>query len=87
MDEEYCRLRPVALEVQAGECYRWCGCGKSEAPPLCDREDCAQSLDYVAPVTETALFCGCKATNSPPLCDGSHGPLLVALMRRRLDQG
>ena len=27
---------PIAIEVEAGESYWWCACGRSKTQPFCD---------------------------------------------------
>ncbi|CDZ78799.1 hypothetical protein BN59_03113 [Legionella massiliensis] len=72
---------PIAYDVEEGKTYHWCGCGKSESQPLCDRENCGESsVAYLAPLTETVYFCACKESKDPPLCDGSHARLLREYM-------
>lgn len=67
--------KPFAVEVEAGQTYFWCSCGKSEDQPFCDGSHRGSGLfpvEYEATVTKTVIFCGCKCTKSQPLCDGSH---------------
>jgi CDGSH-type Zn-finger protein len=69
---------PYGLEVQAGQKYFWCACGRSKAQPFCDGSHKGTGLTpvaYTAPKSEKVWFCGCKATGSVPLCDGSHNRL------------
>ena len=67
---------PIAYEVEEGKIYHYCGCGKSENQPFCDRVNCSQSVSYQAILTETVYFCACKETRDPPFCDGSHAKLI-----------
>ena len=73
---------PIAVDVEEGEVYRWCRCGRSQTQPFCDREQC-EGLDFKAELTETLWFCACKLTKDPPLCDGSHAILLRDLVKKR----
>lgn len=76
------KLSPVAVEVQAGKTYTWCGCGKSSLRPFCDNaHDCQLAQEYQANLTETVYFCGCVHTHNPPFCDGSHGKLQWQLLQ------
>lgn len=75
---------PIAMEVEEGRTYHWCGCGLSQTPPLCDKSHtCEKSVTLVARLTEEVYFCNCKATKNPPWCDGSHGRLLLEAMKNK----
>lgn len=66
---------PSAVEVEAGETYFWCACGKSASQPFCDGSHTGGEFTpvrYEATESGKVFFCGCKATASQPLCDGSH---------------
>ena len=66
---------PFAVEVEAGENYFWCSCGRSASQPFCDgshKDTGFTPLKYQAEKSGKLYFCGCKATGKPPLCDGSH---------------
>ncbi len=68
---------PFSVEVQEGQTYWWCACGKSASQPFCDgthkTESAIKPLKYEASESRTVYFCGCKSTGGAPLCDGSHG--------------
>jgi CDGSH-type Zn-finger protein len=69
---------PYPVEVEEGQKYFWCACGKSANQPFCDGSH--QGTDftpmaYKAEQTRTLYFCGCKHTNGAPLCDGTHNGL------------
>ncbi len=83
-ESEYKHLFPIAIEVEKGQKYIWCGCGKSKTPPLCDKKDCGdKAVTYSADLTEELYFCNCKCTKTPPLCDGSHAKLLLEVVKKR----
>ena len=66
---------PFAVEVEAGENYFWCSCGRSASQPFCDgshKDTGFTPQKYQAEKSGKLYFCGCKATGKPPLCDGSH---------------
>ena len=66
---------PFAVEVEAGENYFWCSCGRSASQPFCDgshKDTGFTPVKYQAEKSGKLYFCGCKATGKPPLCDGSH---------------
>lgn len=83
-ESEFKHLFPIALEVQQGKKYVWCGCGESQTQPLCDKEDCGdKSIEYLADLNEEVYFCNCKQTKNPPWCDGSHAKILLEMLKKR----
>jgi CDGSH-type Zn-finger protein len=68
---------PIPVEVEAGQSYFWCACGKSAAQPFCDgtNKDACAPVEYTAAEAGTVYFCACKHTQNAPLCDGSHKSL------------
>lgn len=84
MDDEYNHLFPIALEVEQGKKYNWCGCGKSQNQPLCDKKNCGdKSVSFLATLTEEVYFCNCKQTKNSPWCDGSHAKFLIEAIKKR----
>jgi CDGSH-type Zn-finger protein len=66
---------PFTVEVEQGESYFWCACGRSAKQPFCDGSHKGtgfEPLKYTADKSKRVFFCGCKATATAPLCDGSH---------------
>lgn len=66
---------PAKVDLQQGETYYWCACGRSAAQPFCDGSHQGTGLApvvFVASKTETVFLCTCKQTLNPPRCDGSH---------------
>ncbi|HMK85647.1 MAG TPA: CDGSH iron-sulfur domain-containing protein [Steroidobacteraceae bacterium] len=66
------------FEVQAGERYLWCRCGRSKSQPFCDGSHVGSGLlpvAFKAGRNEDVIFCGCKHTSTPPFCDGTHNNL------------
>lgn len=66
---------PFGVEVEAGETYFWCSCGRSGSQPFCDgshKDTGLSPVRYDAAESGKVFFCGCKLTASQPLCDGSH---------------
>ncbi len=66
---------PFGIDVEEGETYFWCACGRSESQPFCDGSHADTSITpvkYEAEESTRVFFCGCKATGTAPLCDGSH---------------
>ena len=69
---------PYAIDVAAGESYRWCACGLSDRQPFCDgahKGSGFKPVAFKAEKTETLYFCGCKQTADQPFCDGTHNTL------------
>ncbi len=69
---------PFAVEVEAGETYYWCACGKSANQPYCDGSHKGSGftpLAFTAEKSGTVYLCGCKQSASAPYCDGSHKSL------------
>ena len=69
---------PLPVDVQEGQTYYWCSCGKSATQPFCDgshKDSAFVPVAFVAPKTETVYFCGCKHSRTGALCDGSHKTL------------
>lgn len=66
---------PFAVEVQQGQDYWWCACGRSAKQPFCDGSHKAVGmapLKYTAQKDGDHWLCMCKATKNSPLCDGTH---------------
>jgi len=73
--------RPLAIDVEAGNSYWWCACGRSKSQPFCDGSHKGTGftpVEWKAEKAEQAWFCACKRTGSRPMCDGSHKQLAAA---------
>ena len=69
---------PYPVQVQAGQRYAWCRCGRSAKQPFCDGSHKGTGfvpLLSTAERTEVVYFCGCKHTHDEPFCDGTHESL------------
>lgn len=69
---------PYPVEVEEGQSYFWCSCGKSTNQPFCDsshKDTDFKPVKYTAEKSGKVFFCGCKATANQPTCDGSHKSL------------
>ena len=67
--------KPMAVDVEPGQNYFWCACGKSQKQPFCDGSHWDTDftpLKYKAEESRKVFFCCCKATAKAPMCDGSH---------------
>jgi CDGSH-type Zn-finger protein len=66
---------PYGVDVQAGQKYYWCACGRSAKQPFCDGSHKVTSLTpmmFQAEESKKVWFCGCKASAGKPFCDGTH---------------
>ena len=69
---------PFGIEVEAGQSYWWCACGKSGSQPFCDgshKGSRFRPVEFKAEEAATIWFCGCKQTGGQPQCDGTHQSL------------
>jgi CDGSH-type Zn-finger protein len=67
--------KPLPINVEAGNSYWWCACGRSKSQPFCDGSHKGTGFtprEWKAETTGEVWFCTCKRTKTPPLCDGSH---------------
>jgi glutamate synthase domain-containing protein 2/CDGSH-type Zn-finger protein len=72
---------PVPVNLEAGEEYHWCACGRSADQPFCDgshRGTEFTPLGFTAEEGGEAYLCMCKQTANPPYCDGTHKRLAKA---------
>lgn len=66
---------PLTVQLEKGEKYLWCQCGKSKNQPFCDGShhgSKSKPLLFEARKTGNARLCNCKITKSGPFCDDSH---------------
>ncbi len=67
--------RPAKVELNEGEEYYFCTCGRSKKQPLCDGSHAGTSFKpkaFTAKKDGPAYLCACKQTAGPPQCDGTH---------------
>jgi glutamate synthase domain-containing protein 2/CDGSH-type Zn-finger protein len=67
--------KPVAVELEAGQEYHFCTCGRSASQPFCDGSHAGTRFttkSFVAESDGEAWLCRCKHTADAPFCDGSH---------------
>jgi CDGSH-type Zn-finger protein len=72
------QVGPYTVELQAGQEYWYCRCGRSKAQPFCDGSHEGTSFEplrFVPDQTGAFNLCGCKATDDEPYCDGVHNML------------
>ena len=75
MEDVMARKEPFAVEVDAGETYYWCSCGRSANQPFCDgshRETSFAPIAFTAEESTLVYLCGCKKSENAPFCDGVH---------------
>jgi CDGSH-type Zn-finger protein len=66
---------PYRVDVEQGQRYVWCACGRSAKQPFCDGSHKAVGLTPMAFVAEKSgpvYLCGCKSSGNKPFCDGTH---------------
>ena len=66
---------PTPVQLNAGEEYHWCACGRSQNQPFCDGSHVGTEFTPVAFTADAdgeAYLCACKRTGNAPFCDGTH---------------
>ena len=74
-DPVIAQTAPYGIDVQAGQDYYWCQCGRSAKQPFCDGSHKTtefRPVQYKAEQTTKVFFCGCKHSAKKPMCDGTH---------------
>ncbi len=74
-DSVMARTGPHEVEVEAGQKYFWCACGRTKTPPYCDGNHSGTGVIpvmWVAERNEVVYFCGCHRSGMLPFCDGTH---------------
>ncbi len=69
---------PAEVELEAGETYYWCRCGRSKSQPFCDgshKGTGLSPLEFTPDEAGEAYLCQCKSTGDAPYCDGTHEKL------------
>lgn len=66
--------QPKQVNLEKGEEYYFCACGRSQNQPFCDGSHASTTIKPVAFTADEkqAYLCMCKHTKTPPFCDGSH---------------
>ncbi|MGB1449664.1 MAG: sterol desaturase family protein [Flavobacteriaceae bacterium] len=65
----------LSIQLEKGENYLWCACGKSKTQPFCDGSHHGSKIKpikFTAKRTGEVRLCNCKATKKGPFCDDSH---------------
>lgn len=66
---------PITVDLNKGNSYLFCTCGRSNHQPFCDGSHKGSGLSplpFTADVEGEAWLCRCKQTEHAPYCDGSH---------------
>jgi glutamate synthase domain-containing protein 2 len=67
--------KPISVNLNQGEEYYFCACGRSANQPFCDGSHKGTSITpkaFTADKDEEAYLCACKHTGNAPYCDGTH---------------
>lgn len=66
--------RPQKTELEIGQEYHFCACGRSQNQPFCDGSHVGTTITPIAfTATERENYlCMCKHSNNRPFCDGTH---------------
>ena len=66
---------PAKVELNKGDKYAFCTCGRSKKQPFCDGSHAGTSFTpkrFTAEKTGSASLCVCKHSGKLPFCDGTH---------------
>jgi CDGSH-type Zn-finger protein len=72
------KKKPAVLELEPGESYWWCACGRSANQPFCDGSHAGtgfEPVEFRVDRKKNYALCQCKHTGDAPWCDGTHGKL------------
>ncbi|MFV2005374.1 MAG: glutamate synthase-related protein [Gammaproteobacteria bacterium] len=67
--------KPVKVNLNKGQEYHFCTCGKSKSQPFCDGSHVGTTFQPRVIVPDKdgdAYLCACKHTRNTPFCDGTH---------------
>ena len=67
--------KPRAVELNKGEEYYFCTCGRSSKQPFCDGSHKGTNFHpqpFIAEEDGEAYLCACKHSANTPFCDGTH---------------
>ena len=68
-------IKPKKVELEKGEEYYFCSCGRSQNQPFCDGSHAGTDFKprpFTADSSGEAYLCQCKHTLNAPFCDGTH---------------
>ncbi|HNX43378.1 MAG TPA: CDGSH iron-sulfur domain-containing protein [Bacteroidales bacterium] len=78
MEPKIAQKGPFAVDLEEGQTYHWCACGRSQNQPFCDGSHEGTGFTPVVFTPEKggkAYLCGCKHSKNKPYCDGTHNTL------------
>jgi glutamate synthase domain-containing protein 2 len=67
--------KPAKVDLNEGEEYAFCMCGRSANQPFCDGSHAGTDFKpkmFTAEESGEAYLCQCKHSNDLPFCDGTH---------------
>ena len=67
--------KPAKVDLEKGEEYAFCMCGRSSDQPFCDGSHAGTDFEpkmFTAEESGEAFLCQCKHSNDLPFCDGTH---------------
>ncbi|WP_298446864.1 glutamate synthase-related protein [uncultured Marinobacter sp.] len=67
--------RPAKVDLNEGEEYYFCACGRSANQPFCDGSHVGtdfKPMPFTAEKSGDAFLCQCKHSANLPFCDGTH---------------
>ena len=67
--------KPISVELELGQEYYFCSCGRSSSQPYCDGSHVGTRFTpraFSATESGEAYLCQCKQTANAPFCDGTH---------------
>ena len=67
--------KPVKVNMNKGDEYHFCTCGRSKSQPFCDGSHVGTTFTPKVIVAEEdgdAYLCACKHSGNRPYCDGTH---------------
>jgi len=67
--------KPAKVQLNKGEEYYFCTCGRSNNQPFCDGSHAGTPFTpkaFTAEESGDAYLCACKHSNNLPFCDGTH---------------
>jgi CDGSH-type Zn-finger protein len=70
--------KPAVVNLEAGQDYYFCTCGRSTTQPFCDGAHQGTEFQpqvFKAEKSGDAYLCACKQSGNSPFCDGSHATL------------
>lgn len=77
-DPVIARKNYYEVDLEPGQRYLWCTCGRSQTQPFCDGSHAGTAFRPKPLEVGEAMrlyLCGCKRTTDAPYCDGTHAGL------------